>query len=75
VKLQSNLLLLLLLLLDANMNSLRVLSYNVQRSKDGVMATLLRDDKVRQSYDVIAIQEPWENSFKTQRTTQSVGNL
>ena len=41
------------------MSRLRVLQYNVQKSKK-VMEPLLADERV-QSYDVIAIQEPWKN--------------
>ncbi|OAQ61321.1 reverse transcriptase [Purpureocillium lilacinum] len=37
-------------------------SYNVRKSKDTVMATLLRDPRIR-DYDIIAIQEPWKNPF------------
>lgn len=39
---------------------LQVIQYNTNRSRDQVMATFLRDPKVRQA-DVIAIQEPWNN--------------
>jgi len=45
---------------------LRILSYNVQKSYP-VMAALLRDPRVLQ-YDIIAIQEPWLNSFDTRQT-------
>jgi hypothetical protein len=41
------------------MSLLKVLQYNVQKSKDGVMVPLL--DSRKASYDVIAIQEPWLN--------------
>lgn len=41
------------------MSTLKVLQYNVQKSKDGVMAPLL--DSGKASYDIIAIQEPWLN--------------
>jgi hypothetical protein len=36
-----------------------ILQYNVRKSKDTVMATLLRDPKVHE-YDILAIQEPWK---------------
>jgi hypothetical protein len=42
---------------------LRILQYNVRKSKDTVMATMLRDPKVLE-YDILAIQEPWRNPFK-----------
>jgi hypothetical protein len=32
------------------------------KSKDKVMASLLRDKKITR-YDILAIQEPWRNSF------------
>lgn len=41
---------------------LNILQYNVRKSKDTVMATLLRDPRVA-DYDVLAIQEPWRNPF------------
>ena len=45
------------------MNRLKVLQYNVQKSKKKVMAPLLAD-KVIASYDVLALQEPWQNPHK-----------
>ncbi len=45
------------------MNRLRVLQYNVQKSKDKVMAPLLAD-KITALYDILALQEPWQNPFK-----------
>lgn len=42
--------------------TLTILQYNVRKSKDTVMATLLRDPRI-QEYDIIAIQEPWKNPF------------
>nr|XP_036581842.1 zinc knuckle [Colletotrichum truncatum]KAF6790285.1 zinc knuckle [Colletotrichum truncatum] len=36
--------------------------YNVRKSRDTVMATLLRDPRI-DKYDIIAIQEPWKNPF------------
>ena len=45
-----------------NTNTLSILQYNVMRSKDIVMATLLRDQNILE-YDILAIQEPWRNPF------------
>jgi hypothetical protein len=45
------------------MNRLRVLQYNVQKSKDKVMAPLLADKAVA-AYDILALQEPWRNPHK-----------
>jgi hypothetical protein len=42
--------------------TLSILQYNVMKSRDRVMAALLRDRKIT-SYDVLAIQEPWRNPF------------
>jgi hypothetical protein len=42
---------------------LKLYHYNVHRSKDVVVAQLLRDQEVI-SADIIAIQEPLENPFK-----------
>ena len=41
---------------------LRILQYNVQKSRDVVLASLFRDPKVL-GYDILAIQEPWRNPF------------
>src|SRR5579862_4644658 len=41
------------------MSTLRILQYNVQKSKNGVMVPLLEGQHVL--YDIIAIQEPWLN--------------
>ncbi|PPJ61057.1 hypothetical protein CBER1_07390 [Cercospora berteroae] len=38
------------------------IEYNVRKSRDTVMATLLRDAKIG-DFDVLAIQEPWNNPF------------
>ena len=43
-------------------NTLTILQYNVRKSRDTVMATLLRDPRIK-DLDIIAIQEPWRNSF------------
>jgi hypothetical protein len=42
--------------------TLSILQYNVHKSRDTVMATLLRDPRVHE-YDVLAIQEPWWNPY------------
>lgn len=44
------------------MGSLSILQYNVGKSRDIVMATLLRDPKIV-DFDILAIQEPWVNPF------------
>jgi hypothetical protein len=49
--------------------SLSVLQYNVRKSKDTVMATLLRDPRVME-FDILAIQEPWANPLYPPRTIQ-----
>jgi hypothetical protein len=41
---------------------LRILQYNVQKSKDIVLASLFQDNKVLE-YDILVIQEPWQNLF------------
>ena len=48
--------------MNYNLTTLRILQYNVRRSKDVVMAPLLRDPTIL-DYDVIAIQEPWIDSY------------
>ena len=52
--------------------TLRILQYNVQKSKNKVMEPLFHNEIIRQ-YDVIAIQEPWKNVF--QNTSMQAGNL
>ncbi|KAL5371116.1 hypothetical protein PMIN02_013118 [Paraphaeosphaeria minitans] len=42
--------------------TISILQYNVRKSKDMVMASLLRDPKTHE-YDILAIQEPWKNPF------------
>lgn len=42
--------------------TMSILQYNVRKSKDMVMASLLRDPKTHE-YDILAIQEPWRNPF------------
>ena len=44
------------------MNSLRIVQYNVHKRKD-VMALLVTSPKARE-VDIIAIQEPWVNTFQ-----------
>lgn len=41
---------------------LRILQYNVQKSREVVLASLFRDPGVLK-YDILAIQEPWRNPF------------
>ena len=41
---------------------LRILQYNVQKSKDVVLASLFQDRWITE-FDLIAIQEPWRNRF------------
>ena len=41
---------------------LRILQYNVWKSRDVVLASLFQDRWIRE-YDVLAIQEPWRNPF------------
>lgn len=48
--------------MNGHKHSLKILQYNVMRSRDEVMATLLRDPKI-QEYDILALQEPWRNPF------------
>jgi hypothetical protein len=42
------------------MNKLQITQYNVQKSKDKVMAPFLRE-AARQGCDILAVQEPWQN--------------
>ena len=44
------------------MKELRLLQYNVQKSKNKVMVPLFEDARA-QDFDIIAIQEPWQNPF------------
>ena len=43
-------------------NRLNILQYNVRKSRDMVMASLLRDPGIH-DFDIIAIQEPWKNPY------------
>jgi len=43
---------------------LSILQYNVNKSREQVMAPLLADENTWE-YDIIAIQEPWRNKFQT----------
>jgi exonuclease III len=45
--------------------ALRILQYNVNKSRNKVLAALLEDQRLKM-YDVIAIQEPWRNPFDSQ---------
>ena len=40
----------------------KILQHNIHKSKDIVMASLLRDSNIKSS-DILAIQEPWRNIF------------
>ncbi|OHE90236.1 zinc knuckle [Colletotrichum orchidophilum] len=44
--------------------ALEAIDYNVRKSRDVVMATLLRDPRI-DNYDILAIQEPWANPYNT----------
>ena len=41
---------------------LRILQYNVQKSRDVVLASLFKDRRILE-YDILAIQELWRNPF------------
>jgi ribonuclease HI len=41
---------------------IRILQYNVQKSRDVVLASMFRNRKIL-DYDILAIQEPWRNPF------------
>ena len=43
-------------------NRLNILQYNVRKSRDMVMASLLRDPGTY-DFDIIGIQEPWKNPY------------
>ena len=43
-------------------NTLSILQYNVHKSRNMVMASMLRDPRIHE-YDILAIQEPWRNPF------------
>ena len=45
------------------MKGLRILQYNVQKSKDKVLIPLFEDKRTTE-LDIIAIQEPWQNPFQ-----------
>jgi endonuclease/exonuclease/phosphatase family metal-dependent hydrolase len=44
--------------------ALRILQYNVQKSREVVLANLFKDPRIAE-YDLLAIQEPWRNPFTT----------
>jgi hypothetical protein len=48
--------------INQNEYSLKILQYNVMKSRDKIIARLLRDPKI-QEYDILALQEPWRNPF------------
>jgi hypothetical protein len=39
-----------------------ILQYNIRKSRDIVIASLLRDKRVI-AFDILAIQEPWRNPY------------
>jgi hypothetical protein len=41
-------------IMNCNEDGIKILQYNVMRSRDEVMATLLRDPKI-QEYDILAL--------------------
>ena len=43
-------------------DTLSILQYNVRKSRDTVMATMLRDHRIAEM-DILAVQEPWRNPF------------
>lgn len=45
-------------------SELRILQYNIQKSRDVVLASLFQDQWIA-TYDVLASQEPWRNPFVT----------
>lgn len=42
--------------------SIRILQYNVNKSRDKVLVALLADPQVA-DFDIIAVQEPWRNTY------------
>jgi ribonuclease HI/exonuclease III len=48
--------------MNYSQEGIKILQYNVMKSRDVVMATLLRDPRI-QEYDILALQEPWRNPF------------
>ena len=43
-------------------NTLKILQYNVRKSRETVMILLLQDERIKE-YDILAIQELWHNMF------------
>lgn len=43
-------------------NTQCILQYDVRKSRDVVMATLLQDPAITK-FDVVAVQGPWRNSY------------
>jgi exonuclease III len=41
---------------------IRILQYNVNKSRNKVLASLMEDPR-RKDFDIIAIQEPWRNTY------------
>ncbi|KAH7117323.1 hypothetical protein EDB81DRAFT_915985 [Dactylonectria macrodidyma] len=48
--------------LMTGIHQLRILQYNVQKSRDVVLVNLFQGPRVLK-YDILAIQEPWRNRF------------
>jgi exonuclease III len=42
--------------------SIKILQYNVNKSRNKVLAALLADQRVK-TYDILAVQEPWRNPY------------
>ena len=42
--------------------SVKILQYNVNKSRNKVLAGLLADPRVNE-FDIIAVQEPWRNTY------------
>ncbi len=45
-------------------SNLTILQHNVMKSRDKVMAAMLRDPNIW-DYDILAIQEPWKNPYNS----------
>lgn len=46
------------------LDTLSILQYSVQKSYGQVMAPLFADDAFISSFDIVAIQEPWRNTYQ-----------
>jgi hypothetical protein len=56
------------------MRELKLLQYNVQKSKDKVMVPLFEDPAVA-DFDIVAIQEPWRNPYTPTTYNRRQGNF